>query len=375
MFEEHFEILKEGKDIWNEWIKNNWKSQLTIKVHSEKALRRTRIPHLPSMNADLSHGDLTKLKSFISFDFTKVDFSYSSLRGLTFTNCNFRKANFSNADLRNTNFTNCIFSGTNLIHANLGAASFKGSQIENSNFSDSNCFNVTISNCTLTDSALLWAKLIETEIVNSRLVNCRIYGASIWNIDIRNTIQSNIIITQSSEPTISIDNIEVAQFLHLLIVNKKIRNIIDSLTSKVVLILGRFTPERKAVLDSIKLQLSQHNYVPVIFDFQKPNSKDFIEPVLLLAQLAKFVIADFSDAKIILEEITAIARNTSTVIVPILQKGEFEPVTLKNLKVNHKSITKTYYYNDINHLIDTQFEKIIKNASLLFSTMNKRKVM
>jgi len=39
------------------------------------------------------------------------------------------------------------------------------------------------------------------------------------------------------EPRITIDNIEVAQFIYLLLHNEKIRDVIDTITSKAVLIL------------------------------------------------------------------------------------------------------------------------------------------
>jgi hypothetical protein len=51
----------------------------------------------------------------------------------------------------------------------------------------------------------------------------------------------NLIITATAEPDITVDNIEVAQFFYLMLNNKKIRDVIDTITSKVVLILGRFT--------------------------------------------------------------------------------------------------------------------------------------
>ena len=43
------------------------------------------------------------------------------------------------------------------------------------------------------------------------------------------------------EPKVTVDNIEVAQFIYLLLHNGKIRDVIDTVTSKAVLILGRFT--------------------------------------------------------------------------------------------------------------------------------------
>ena len=59
------------------------------------------------------------------------------------------------------------------------------------------------------------------------------------------------------EPDITVDDLKMAQFIYLPFVNEKIRIVIDTMTSKAVLILGRFTPERKAVLDKIHEQLRE----------------------------------------------------------------------------------------------------------------------
>jgi hypothetical protein len=55
-----------------------------------------------------------------------------------------------------------------------------------------------------------------------------------------------LIITPENKPgpEITVDNIEVAQFIYLLLHNQKIRDVIDTITSKVVLILGRFSEKR-----------------------------------------------------------------------------------------------------------------------------------
>ena len=61
--------------------------------------------------------------------------------------------------------------------------------------------------------------------------------------------QRNLVITPEHEPEITVDNIEVAQFIYLMLNNEKVREVIDTITSKAVLILGRFTEERKPVLE------------------------------------------------------------------------------------------------------------------------------
>ena len=84
------------------------------------------------------------------------------------------------------------------------------------------------------------------------LTGCRIYGASAWDLILDGAKQQDLIITPEDEPAITVDNIEVAQFVYLLLHNQKIRDVIDT-TSKAVLILGRFTDDRKTVLDALKL--------------------------------------------------------------------------------------------------------------------------
>ena len=56
----------------------------------------------------------------------------------------------------------------------------------------------------------------------------------------------------ADEPVIPVGNLEVAQFIYLLLDKAKVRDVINTITTKVVLILGRFTPERKALLDALK---------------------------------------------------------------------------------------------------------------------------
>ena len=121
------------------------------------------------------------------------------------------------------------------------------------------------------------------------------------------------------------DNLEVAQFIYLLLNNQKIRSVIDTITSKVVLILGRFTPERKVVLDAIRDELRKRDYLPVLFDFEKPASRTSPETVSTLAHMARFVIADITDAKSIPQELMAIVPNMPSVPVqPLLLASQQE---------------------------------------------------
>ena len=88
-----------------------------------------------------------------------------------------------------------------------------------------------------------------------------------------------LIITPYNEPDIAVDNLEVAQFIYLLLNNEKIRDAIDTVAKKAVLILGRFTQDRKRVLDALRMELRNKGYLPILFDFERPTTKDFTETI------------------------------------------------------------------------------------------------
>jgi hypothetical protein len=93
-------------------------------------------------------------------------------------------------------------------------------------------------------------------------------------------------------------------------------------TRKVVLILGRFTPERKVILDEIRERLRVRNLVPVLFDFDAPAERDVSETVMILAQMSRFVVADLTSPRSIPQELALVVPHIRVPVVPILQLGE-----------------------------------------------------
>jgi hypothetical protein len=166
--------------------------------------------------------------------------------------------------------------------------------------------------------------LIDTDFTGD-LQGCRIFGISAWG-ETNGVTQADMILTQAGKPIITVGDLEVAQFIYLLLNNQKLRDVIDTVTSKVVLILGRFTEQRKRVLDALKgvLTAPPRGYVPVLFDFQPSASRDLTETIMTLAHMAKFIIADITDAQSIPQELSHIVPHLPSVpIQPILLASQW----------------------------------------------------
>ena len=93
-----------------------------------------------------------------------------------------------------------------------------------------------------------------------------------------------------------------------------------------VLILGRFTPERKAVPDALRDELRCRDYLPVLFDLDKPGERTITETVSLLARMTRFDVADITDVRSIPQELGVIVPDLPSVPVkPLLlaESGEY----------------------------------------------------
>jgi hypothetical protein len=137
----------------------------------------------------------------------------------------------------------------------------------------------------------------------------------------------DLVITPPNEPKITVDNIEVAQFIYLLLNNQNIRHVIGTVTSKVVLILGSFKKERKAVLDVLREELRKRDYVPIQFDFDPSATRDITETITLLARMARFIIADLTDPSSIPKELEAIVPQLAVPVQPLLE-GASRPYSM-----------------------------------------------
>lgn len=151
----------------------------------------------------------------------------------------------------------------------------------------------------------------------------RVQQLVVWLLqDHRDTRESRINWWQKPphEPTIRIDDLEVAQFLYLLLDHKKRHNVLNAVTQRGVLLLGRFGGGDLEVLQAVAAKLREANYLPIIFDFERPSDRNYTETVKTLVGLSRFIIADLSGPSVP-QELYATVPHFKIPFVPILEAG------------------------------------------------------
>lgn len=148
-----------------------------------------------------------------------------------------------------------------------------------------------------------------------------------------------------------------------MLTTEKIKNIIEEITSKTVLILGRFTPKRKAILDIIKTELRKMNLAPVIFDFNRPISRDTSETVELLARMSRFIIADVTNPASSPFEIAHITNYKSVPFCLIIDLSTDEkPFSMSSDLKKYDHYLGLGEYSDKKSLLEL-IQKIVTSAS------------
>jgi pentapeptide repeat protein len=333
--DEHVALLKQGVAAWNAWRDKN-----------------------PDIRPDLSGADLSKA-NLSGANLSGADLSFADLYA-----ANLCAAFLSKANLSGANLSGAYLFAANLSGANLGAANLFAANLSGANLGAANLGGVDLQ----------FATLVEADLTDADLTGCRIYGVSAWGLKLEGTKQQNLVITGPEEPTVTVDNIEVAQFVYLLLHNKKIRDVIDTIGKKGALLLGRFTEGRMVVLERLRDKLRDLGFVPMVFNFDKPETKDFTETVRLLANLSHFVIVDITNPRSAPLELQATVPDYMVPFAPILQQGE-EPFSMfVDLQNKYDWLLQPVVgYPSVDRLIEVLEDKVVRPAEAKFNELLARR--
>ena len=276
------EHLHQGKEAWNQWRRDN----------------PTLHPMLTPVETRKQFPDCLD-----DYDFSYTNFCGAQLQGISMRGANFHQAILAGADLSNAH-------------------------LEHANFCRTDLYKTIFANAFLNGANLQGVQLAMTDLSGADLTGCKVYGMSTWDL-IRNdkTKEENLIISYNTvlgdadrQERAVVNGLDLAAFMHFTRNNDNIARLIEGANQKWVLLLGRFTEKGRVILDKLKARLKEEQYIPIIFDFGRPEQRDLIETIILLAGMSAFVIVELTDAQSTPLELQAIASSYGVPIFPVLER-------------------------------------------------------
>ena len=357
--QEQVEILKQGVHVWNQWRAEN----LGIQVD----LFGVELSGADLKQADLSGADLRQANLWKA-DLWKADLSEADLSGASLMAASLSRAQLGGAHLIGAHLMGANLSGADLRQADLWKADLREANLNETDLREARLMGADLRRADLSGADLRGADLRGTSLIRTVIDKAKISGSLVYAVNVLDLKgefeeQKDLIITPSNTSMITVDNIKLAQFIHLILNNEEIRDVINTLTSKSVLILGRFSiPERKSILDALRNKLREYDLLPIVFDFDRPTDKDFTETIKILAGLSLFVIADITNPKSSPLELQATVPDYQIPFVPIIQEGEQPFAMMIDLQKKYNWVLDTLSYNSIETLIKALKPAIIDSA-------------
>jgi uncharacterized protein YjbI with pentapeptide repeats len=360
--QEQLAILRQGAEVWDQWREENrevkidlsdadlGKADLSGVNLSQVRLRRANLFRADLRRANLCKANLGKANLFeanlMDADLSKASLRDANLGHANFVGANLFEASLREAELRKSDLSNARLVEADLFGAKISLANLACADLSGASLSCANLDGADLSGANLSRADLTRATLVSTRIDAAKISGSTVYGINVWDLEGEFKEQEDLIVTRKEQPIVTVDNIKVAQFIYLILNNEEIRNVINMLSSKSVLILGRFSiPERKAILNALRSKLREYDLLPIVFDFDRPTDKDFTETIKTLAGLCYFVIADITNPKSSPLELQATVPDYQIPFVPIIQEDESPFAMMVDLQKKYNWVLNTVSYD------------------------------
>jgi uncharacterized protein YjbI with pentapeptide repeats len=354
----HIDIVRDRIDHWNDWRRKNTrvmpdlsgadlsdlnlaganlaKADLTGAKLAGTNLSGSNLARAKLFRADLSQADLSRATLFKA-NLSQSDLAGANLNGADLSGAFLIRANLSGASLLGACLQGASLGQASLFRAKLGkavlrqASFFKAdlseadlseANLEGANLQEAVLERTNLRSANLANANLCFATLLKTNLESAVLDNCAVYGTSIWEVNLAESRQRDLDIMPAQEPVLSVDSLQTAQLVGMLLHHERARYEVFSITLNTVLLIGRFPPERKPVLAALKDALRRGDYSPLVLDFHLPGSGDKNEIVKTLGRMSRFIIADMTGDRRIAETLDAVVHFLPSIpIQPIGEEG------------------------------------------------------
>ena len=107
----------------------------------------------------------------------------------------------------------------------------------------------------------------------------------------------------------------------------------------------------------------RHDLLPIMFDFDPLAKKTTIETLMTLAHMSRFVIADLTEAKAVLQELTKIVDNLRSLPIKLIIHESGELPSMSDSFLVAESVLEPYVYRSREALLEAIGPEIIEPAN------------
>jgi uncharacterized protein YjbI with pentapeptide repeats len=377
--EQHLQLLKESlrrgsARFWNQWRRNHPRVVPDLRgvVLAGKWLRRFNFDRARLDGGVLDRADLGAAR-----------LERASLRGATLDNANLtaargRQVNLSGARMRDATLRLGDFRGATLLagtymrHVNGREADFSRAKLPGANLAEADLTLACFDGADLTGAHLDDAILNRTSFLGARLRTASVSGTFIRRVETdRKTDQRDLRVDVRvvwDRPRGQMvefdhaDDLRLAQFHDVVDERGAVAFLISAGAKRVVLILGRFLPRRKRVLDRLAEALRARGKIPVVFDFPGPSERELSDTVRFIAAMSQFIVVDLTNASSVPLELQATIPDLMVPVLPIVESGQAVFAMFSDLQRRYTWIQPTVSYRSADQLVRHVDEAIIDRA-------------
>jgi hypothetical protein len=255
----------------------------------------------------------------------KPRLAHGAFAGKDLSCADLRDADLSGADLSQSVLRNTDLGGADLSRAKLGGAILEAARLQETILRGADLSDAVLTGADLAGADLTDVNFNECDLSQARITNCIVYGISAWNTRLEHALQSNLRLSRSRDAqqrVITVDSVQTAVVVNLLLESGGLPALIDALCSKTVLVVRRLPQDKEGFWDALKEELFNRNYVAISFDFEKPTSRSLHETLMLLASLSRFIIADVGDSKSVPYDLLHIIPQLGIPIIPLIERSQ-----------------------------------------------------
>ena len=403
--ERHLAILKESLARRSPRLWNRWRAQHPSIVPDLRGLWMTGgflrgfdLTRARLDGADFERTDIAGVR-FERASLKDANVRYANLSGVRADRSDLSGADFRGATLAHGRFTRatCLPGtsalGTSFVHANLREADFTGAVMREARLSDADLTQTMLDRADLQGALLNDAILDRTSLVGARLGGAHIFGTFVRGVKVDKTTEQDglfldvhVVWERAGRPRrtrrssglemvefVEVDDIQLAQFHNIVDEWGAVGRLLAATTQRVVLILGRFRPRRKRVLQALADALRNRGKIAVIFDFPSPADREISDTVRFIAGMSQFIVVDMTDASSVPLELQATIPELMVPVLPIVQSGRPIFSMFSDLQRRYSWIQPPVSYDSAQQLVEHVDEAIILRARQAAEEIRRRR--